>query len=204
MEKRQLIPFLLCALVILPACGPKKTEEKNKKVVKKDHRQKGSGIPTSNNGDEGKYFDEQVESFALNEDADGVLVEGKDEATSWTTAKNNSLACEPIFFGFDKHEIEASEQPVLACDIERVKELVEKDVVAIVVEGIADSYFVSKTYNIAKSQLRAEVVKKELVDAGIASSNIKTIGYGDAKKLVDVSGKERKNRRAEIIEVIAA
>ncbi len=204
MERRQILPFLLVALVALPACGPKSCEEKNKKMVKKDQRQRGKGIPTSGNKDEGKYFDEQVESFALNEDSEGVLVEGRDEATSWSTAKNNSLACEPIFFGFDSHEITPDQQPVLAYDIERVKELVANDNVAVVVEGDADSYFVSKAYNVAKSQLRAEVVKKELVEAGVPASQIKTIGYGDAKKLVDVPGKERKNRRAEILPVVAA
>lgn len=204
MEKRQLLPFLLIALVALPACGPKNCEEKNKKMVKTNQRQKGRGIPTSGSKDEGKYFDEQVESFALNEDANGVLVEGKDESSSWKTAKNNSLACEPIFFEFDSHEITPDQQPVLAYDIERVKELVDKDNVAVVVEGDADSHFVSKAYNVAKSQLRAEIVKKELVDAGVPARKVKTIGYGDAKKLVDVPGKERKNRRAEIIEVAAA
>ncbi len=199
MYKKRLVPFLLIGLMALPGCGNKNVEEKNKKVAKKDLPQKGKGLPFSGSADKGKYFDEEVEGFALGED---VLVEGKDENGVWKrTAQGDSL--EPVFFEFDCHKVPADQQPVVAYDVERVKELVEKDNVAFVVEGNADSHFKSRLYNVAKSQLRAEVIKEELINAGVAAEKVKTVGLGDAKKLVDVPGKERKNRRAEIVEVFS-
>lgn len=59
----------------------------------------------------------------------------------------------------------------------------------------------SEAYNLVLSKERADAVKKYLVSKGVQSSNITTMGKGEAEPLVSnetVQGRE-KNRRVEFI-----
>ena len=213
---KNLITIISLSL-LLPGCLFKKDSSKeapkknSKKVALVD---KGRGISLNSNVDEGKFFDQEVEAFVLNEDsdfdADFLAFDAQEEMRiaradiediepQWDNIDNynddTKKQFNPIFFGFDKHTIREDQKQTLAFDIERIKEIPTD--AAITVAGHSDSHFVSDAYNIAKSEKRAREVAKELKKAGIDNNRIKIIGYGDKQKYVETAGKEEKNRRVE-------
>ena len=209
MKNKNLLVLTL-ALIFLPACVFKKdggeVKPKKQKAKKTSFFSRGKGIPTASNKDEGKYFDEEVERFALGEDEFDVnremLVAQADKSgTNWKVIKDADFACESIYFDFDSAEITNEEMGKLAYDVEHIKELLDKEDVVITLEGHSDKHYVSKTYNIAVSERRARKVREKLIDAGIDPERIKIVAYGDMKPAVDIAGKERRNRRVEFVEV---
>lgn len=204
---------LSLSLLFLPACVFKKDggelKTKKQKAKKTSFFSRGKGIPTSTKKDEGKYFDEEVERFALGEDEFDVnremLVAQADRVgADWKVVKDDALSCESIHFDFDSADITPDEMQKLAYDIERIKGILDKEDVAITLEGHSDKHYISKTYNIAVSERRARVVREKLIDAGIDPERVKIVAYGDMKPAVDVAGKERRNRRVEFVEVAPA
>ena len=88
----------------------------------------------------------------------------------------------PVYFAFDKAEIEAQGREVLA----RFGQVAEKYYPGahITVEGFADPSG-SEAYNLALGKRRADAVKSLLVADGLAADRIKPVSYGeDAKRLV--------------------
>jgi len=211
MKNKNLL-MLVLSLVFLPACVFKKdgaeVKTKKKKVKKTSFFSKGTGIPTSSRKDEGKYFDDEVERFALGEDefdvAREMLVAQADKIDSdWKVVSDTDFSCESIHFDFDSSEIIEDEAGKLAYDVEHIKEWLDKEDTAITLEGHSDRHYVSKTYNIAVSEKRAQKVKEKLVESGIEPDRVKIVAYGDMKPVVDVTGKERRNRRVDFVEVVA-
>lgn len=207
--------FPIALLMVLPGCLFKqdgveiKDAKKSKKVALVD---KAAGIPLSGK-DEGKFYDKEVEAFVL-EDADGeeglkfdvnremqlARADMDNESKHWKEdAGFDQAAFEPIFFDFDKEDIRQDQETALAFDVQEAQKAAQEG--AVVVAGHSDSHFISETYNIAKSEKRARSVAHKLEDAGVAKDKIKVIGYGDRQKLVDVAGKEEKNRRVELKKV---
>jgi peptidoglycan-associated lipoprotein len=202
---------ILALVVLLPGCFEKDSKPNKKKGKKKVALDSGKGIPLSQNlsYDEGMYFDPEVEKFALGEDefdeARELTVARADEKRSvWHASEKDDLACDAIYFDFDSDIIKEDQQATLAYDVERAKDITEKEGKAITLGGHSDKHFISKTYNIAKSEKRARRVKAELVDAGVDEGKINIVAYGDMKPAVNTSGKERKNRRVEFSEVETA
>jgi len=88
----------------------------------------------------------------------------------------------PVYFGFDKAEVQATGREVLA----RFGQVANKYYpdAAITVEGFADPSG-SAEYNLALGQRRAEAVKSLLVAQGMSADRIKAVSYGeDARRLV--------------------
>lgn len=207
--------FPIVLLMVLPGCLFKqdslevKNTKKSKKVALVD---KAAGIPLSSNKDEGKFYDGNVEAFILEDNDEESLrfdgnhemqlakVEIESESKHWQEDSGfDQAGFEPIFFNFDDHEIRGDQETALAFDVQEAQKASQEG--AVVVAGHSDSHFVSETYNIAKSEKRARSVADKLEDAGVAKDKIKVIGYGDRQKLVDVAGKEEKNRRVELKKV---
>ncbi len=82
-----------------------------------------------------------------------------------------------IFFDYDKYNIRADAQAVLAKD---ASYLVSHPDAKILIGGYCDERG-SAEYNLALGENRANSAKKSLVDAGVAASRIRVISYGKEK-----------------------
>lgn len=215
---------LICLLVV-PGCLFKKNgveveKKPGKKVALTDS---GKGIPLGTEDQSGgKYFDGGVEAFVVDgfesEDEDlrdefnfdaekemRLARADKNAEEQWRTgvdSKDEDSSFEPIFFSFDSDEIREDQVPTLAFDTEQAKRAAQERI--LVVQGHADSHFVSEPYNIATSERRARRVAAHLEKAGIAKEKIKVLAFGDKDKLVDTREKEEKNRRVVIKETDVA
>ncbi|MCF7900246.1 OmpA family protein [Candidatus Babeliales bacterium] len=210
MKNYKVFPLFLLLTILLPGCLFKKdgievTKKKSKKVALVD---KGVGIPSGGLSERGKCFDDEVELYVLEEESSPfdhteemkiARADIEQEEREWQ--KDSALGerhFEPVYFGFDKHNIDEDQKATVAFDAEQAKEVLKNDGI-LALEGHSDSHFVSEAYNIAKSEQRARTIAEELEKSGIERSKIKVIGYGDKRKAVDVSGKEQKNRRVEFV-----
>ncbi len=102
-----------------------------------------------------------------------------------------------ILFEFDSFELGSKAEPVLKKVFQVLGEYPENSVV---IEGHTDSEG-ADTYNQTLSENRANSVKEWLVNAGIDSSRLQIIGYGEGKPVATNETDEgrSKNRRVEII-----
>lgn len=206
--------FLLFPLLVLTGCKWSKKKEatetkRSKKIALYDNKHRGLPIIRDGKKKDDKKSTKELAAFVIS-DEDDLLVspqrrisDDKNVSHSdagWNRQENAERGFEPVLFGFDSTEIRSKEEPKLAYDIQHAKEAVAKGY-TIVVEGHADSKYVSAEYNVAKSEQRAKVGAEKLVEAGIPQKQIKVVAYGDNKKAVNVAGKEERNRRIEFVPV---
>jgi len=209
MYNYKVFPLFLLLAVLLPGCFFKKdgveVKGKSKKIALTDS---GKGIPLGGSSDEGKSFDDEVERYVLDETSDfdhndemKLARADLDQKELVQDSAYDAQHFVPVYFKFDQHSIDEEQQATVAFDIEQAKELLKESDGVLAIEGHSDGHFISETYNIAKSERRAHAIAKELEAAGIEKSRIKVIGYGDKRKAVNVSGKEAKNRRVELVKL---
>ena len=210
--------LVLCGLAMgLSGCfGLSKKVAKKPAAGKKVTQKSDKGVPLASHqkGDK-RFWDDNVEAFVLEEDdtfhrygataakKTGAL--SKDTKTAelaWSEEANGPHAFEKIYFDFDRYEIRKDQEPVLAYNTEEAKKAIQ-DGKLIKVEGHSDKHCLSETYNMAVSQKRAYTVAQRLEKSGIGKEAIKPLGYGDAKVVVDVQGKEPLNRRVELVPLTA-
>lgn len=105
-----------------------------------------------------------------------------------------------VHFDFDRSDLDEATRGVLSANAEI---LMRHPSVEVRVEGHADRYG-SDIYNLALGQRRADVVKRYLVDMGVADAQLGVISYGEERPLVDEgdAAKEAPNRRAEFLVVV--
>ncbi len=87
----------------------------------------------------------------------------------------------PIHFGFDAATVRPEDHPAL----DRFAEVVQRHYPQslITVGGFADPAG-SASYNRRLSQRRAEAVREHLVSQGLASAQVRAVGYGEANPVV--------------------
>ncbi len=88
---------------------------------------------------------------------------------------NRMGVLQPIYFTFDRADIDADQMAALDANIEWLARVPDA---AIVVEGHADERG-SPSYNLALGQRRAEAARDYLVSRGIAASRIEVVSYGE-------------------------
>lgn len=100
-----------------------------------------------------------------------------------------------VHFDFDKYNIKKLYVPDLD---HHVAYLSANPSAPVTVEGHTDSIG-SNQYNQRLSERRANIVRKYLVDHGIASSRIRVVGYGELRPIAENKTQEGRaiNRRAE-------
>lgn len=111
--------------------------------------------------------------------------------TTTTTAKCDYA---PIRFDFNEARLSADAQTVLS----RLADCVKRDKAKLVLEGHADERG-TEEYNLQLSNRRATAVKRYLVDLGVSTADLDTVGYGENKPAVNASTEDAwaANRRVE-------
>ncbi|MDP2175726.1 MAG: OmpA family protein [Bacteroidota bacterium] len=134
----------------------------------------------------GKKMDKQAEE--IKRDVPGVTVERVGEGITIEFASN-------ILFGFDNYGLTTEAQSGLNKLIAILDKYPDTD---IEIHGHTDSKG-SDSYNMTLSKKRAKAVSSYLINHRIASSRIKTIGFGERepKYSNDTEDGQSKNRRVE-------
>lgn len=114
-----------------------------------------------------------------------------------TAAPGGSVILQRVHFPLDRAELTSEATRTLGED---AKKLLANPSLRIRVEGHADERG-STVYNLALSEKRAAVVRRYLVDLGVANDRIETVAYGEERPLVDAEGEEAwsKNRRGDLV-----
>jgi len=101
-----------------------------------------------------------------------------------------------VFFDFDKSDLTAQAQQVIAQAVDTAK---RTGMVKVIVTGHTDTVG-SAAYNEALSLRRATAVKAQMVSDGLSEADIATIGKGFTEPLVATGPgvREPQNRRAVI------
>jgi outer membrane protein OmpA-like peptidoglycan-associated protein len=212
--------LLLVLLISAPGCGGDSKKVKTQKIAKKDTAVFSEiNIPVA--GDNVKsFFDEDLEEFVLidqeNSTADKKIAqESKNSAIphepalddfSWVEEANTN-EFKTVYFEFDRYELKQDQTTAVERDVELVKKLIAQgETPTIVIEGHACHSAGSRTYNLALSEKRAQVLADKLVEAGVARENIKIVARGSEVPVRDQKGKtisgdkeqQWPNRRDEI------
>ncbi|MBN2089488.1 peptidoglycan-associated lipoprotein Pal [candidate division KSB1 bacterium] len=108
-----------------------------------------------------------------------------------------NLNLRDINFDFDQSELNASAREILS---QHARVLANFPLVKVVIEGHCDDRGTVE-YNLALGDRRAEIVKKYLVNYGIASDRLSTISYGKERPLDQRPTEDAwsKNRRASFV-----
>ncbi|MFW6297203.1 MAG: peptidoglycan-associated lipoprotein Pal [Desulfosalsimonas sp.] len=109
--------------------------------------------------------------------------------------EKDEFLSEKVYFEFDDSSLDAEAREVLQ---RKVKWLRESPDACVIIEGHCDERGTDE-YNLALGSRRAESVKDFLVKAGIDSSQLTTISYGEERPAEKGNDEESwaKNRRAE-------
>lgn len=215
----------ICALGIvmllsLPGCWGRKEDQKKNAKNKKVAFQSEVSIPVTE--DITSRYDDDVNEFALLEDEAIDALWAKEEAELETaqadTADQDDFfwvedvvekedSFKNVYFDFDAQGIREDQEEYISQNIEKAKRIiVAGDDPKIIIEGNACSSAGSRTYNIAKSNNRAQIVAERFIANGVPRENIKIVGRGSDNPSLDeagnpiMGGKEDQwaNRRVEI------
>jgi peptidoglycan-associated lipoprotein len=102
-----------------------------------------------------------------------------------------------VYFDFDKAEIRAEAQAILAC---HGKYLTDRPSAAMTLEGHADERG-SREYNLGLGERRGNAVSSALQANGGAASQLNVVSYGEERPTCSDSSEDcwGKNRRVEIV-----
>ncbi len=141
-----------------------------------------------------KISSQKKETKNLNTKDDKLNDESKNKVTVVTKNKNDDLL-QIIYFDFDKFNLSQVSKNKVKLFIDKNRNLINEYLVV----GHTDTMG-SKSYNLALSIKRAEVVKEMLIDLGVKTNNIKILGKGEESLAVYTSDntKQPANRRVEI------
>ncbi len=135
----------------------------------------------------------QIAEPAAQAQPQGASVAESDKAKRSAAAE----ALQTIYFAFDSFLLSEQARNTLKTNAQWLKSNPE---VRITIEGHADERG-SDEYNLALGDKRARMVKKYLVDLGIAPERLNTISYGEERPAVVGNDESAwsKNRRAEFL-----
>ena len=103
---------------------------------------------------------------------------------------------ETVYFDYDQATIRGDQRPTLRANAEAAAN--HNEWRTVVVEGFCDERG-SEEYNLALGERRANSVKQYLIDAGVASTRVDTVSFGESKPAVQGHDESafQWNRRAE-------
>lgn len=205
---------VLCVVMALfvCGCGKKKCHTNDKNVTTKSKKVASANIPLIKEETENLLEDGDISDFAfiddeatndkaktVEADTNKLVAEGDEVATEESIgeeADTSPYAFKTVHFDFNKNSIRNDQKNIVAQNTEVAQKAVAQGK-KVVIEGHCDQIG-SASYNLALSQRRAETIKSEIIKTGVASENIKTVGYGYERPLV---WSDQKNRAQLIVEL---
>ncbi len=192
--------FILCIGLILIGC-PKKTVVKDEPSVKAEAAKiEAERVAKEKEGEAKEKEVKEKEAARLKEE------QAKREFERSLVAKRTpgiegevfeSSLLKPIFFDFDKYDIQPGDAEILKGNSALLKKFPN---VKIQIEGHCDERGTNE-YNLALGERRANSTKKYLTSLGITADRVSTISYGEEKPMDPAHNEEAwtKNRRAHFL-----
>ncbi len=214
------LSIILISLVgLFSGCKKEKTESSKKPFfskVKDKEKANSSKKLTDESASAFDLDDNTMKAFALDDklpqhtSASNPLESSSTKRTesknlfSWENiaAEDSKNEFKKLFFEFNRHTLEPSQQKNLKLDIKEAKKLI-KDGKTIVIEGHACHSEGSAAYNLALSEKRARHVASEFAKAGIDPKIIKIAPRGQEMPIVKGGNRQHQsvNRRVEIFAI---
>ncbi len=205
---KKYIHIFLCLMVITTGCAKKK----NAKTA-------APSTSTKKTSTKKNSFDENLEAFALDDDAlHNFAHDAKTNSTDATTKsseKSNSIfewedvavdqsknEFKTIYFEFDKYQILKNQEASLKADIDHAKKMI-KTGKTIVIEGHACDSAGSAIYNMTLSEQRAKFIATKFMEAGVDKASIKIAARGQEMPVHKGGNRHQQavNRRVEVFAI---
>ena len=185
--------FLLLSILLFSSCS-KKIDPDTSLI-----RNKGSDIdPTTGVGafNSGTGDDFSIAGDPLLGINDDLLAPRGNALDAFSDPLNTIRPFEPVYFGFDQYNINASERDKLT---EIASFLKDNPKARLLVEGYCD-WKGTPAYNKSLGDRRATTVKSYLTDLGADQSRIETVSIGDESAIPNADGEQAKlDRRAAFV-----
>ncbi|MDP2970604.1 MAG: peptidoglycan-associated lipoprotein Pal [Deltaproteobacteria bacterium] len=192
--------FILCIGLILIGC-PKKTVVKDESSARPEAAKiEAERVAKEKEGEAKEKEVKEKEAARLKEE------QAKREFERSLVAKRTpgiegevfeSSLLKPIFFDFDKYDIQPGDAEILKGNSALLKKFPN---VKIQIEGHCDERGTNE-YNLALGERRANSTKKYLTSLGVTADRVSTISYGEEKAMDPGHNEEAwtKNRRAHFV-----
>ena len=220
--------LFMAVLILLPGCwGRKKDKKVQKNTETVAFNQEDSSFVDIPMVEEQvrAYFDDDVDQFALLEDdfdnedlgmLDDITIAEIEESLSesieddffWVEdIDSEGREFKTVYFNFDKHSIKSDQEEYVTKNVELIKEMIAAgESPEVIIEGNACSSAGSRSYNLAISNSRAEIVAKRFADSGISQDIYKVVGRGQDNPVIAENGEpvsgsrdqQWSNRRVEV------
>lgn len=204
---KKYIHIFLCLTILLAGCAKKKNNTTSKNL----NNSKKTQIKNSKKS----IFDENLEAFALDDDALHNFAHDKNTTTQTEVSKDNTMFAwqnatvdqskedfKTIYFEFDKYIITDEQEAALQANIEYALKMIGLGKF-IIVEGHACDSAGSRIYNTILSEKRAKFIANKLINAGIDKHLIKIAARGQDMPVHKGGNKHQQavNRRVEIFAI---
>lgn len=192
----KVVYLLIAGILVAPGCFKRSKKAEN-----------GSNRSTYEKTGHKSVFDEDVESFILEDDLNpfapqgGDSVQLVDENGIWSPGSRQT-SFETVYYDFDRSDIRQDQKNVLDRSLNQIKHAVNQGQ-TIIIEGHACTSGGSAQYNMTLSEHRARSVKKYLVSKGVRAASLKIVGRGSEMCKVAGGNQEQQapNRRVEFYEM---
>ena len=185
--------FLLLSILLFSSCSKK--IDPNTSLI----RNKGSDIDSTTGV--GGFNTGTGDDFSIAGDPllginDDLLAPRSNALNAFSDPLNTIRPFEPVYFGFDQYNINASERDKLT---EIASFLKDNPKARLLVEGYCD-WKGTPAYNKSLGDRRATTVKSYLTDLGADQSRIETVSIGDESAIPNADGEQAKlDRRAAFV-----
>lgn len=195
--------LLIVLLISLPGCGRKKRDYRT--MAKTDNFDTVNlALADKNleiNEETKQFFDEMDEFVRVVGDDFDLREDGiKQDEFAWQAAGDQQL--DTVYFGFNKDKVTKEERGKVDHNINKAKKLLADagSDAKLIVEGHACASAGSDAYNLALSERRAKEVSDQVVAAGVARNQVKSVGRGNEMLIVKDGSREEQapNRRVEM------
>lgn len=206
-KMKKYIHIFLCLTILLAGCTKKKNNITSKNLNNSKKSQSKNSKKSS--------FDENLEAFALDDDALHNFAHEKNTASQSETSKEGNMFAwqnatvdqskqdfKTIYFEFDKYKITDEQEAHLQADIEYAQKMIGLGKI-IVIEGHACDSAGSAVYNMTLSEKRAKFIANKFTEAGIDKAHIKIAARGQEMPVHKGGNKHQQavNRRVEVFAI---
>ena len=185
--------FLLLSILLFSSCSKKIDPDTSLIRNKGSDIDSTTGVGGFNTGTGDDFSIAGDPLIGINND---LLAPRSNALDSFSDPLNTIRPFEPVYFGFDQYNINASERDKLT---EIATFLKDNPKARLLVEGYCD-WKGTPAYNKSLGDRRATTVKSYLTDLGADQSRIETVSIGDESAIPNADGEQAKlDRRAAFV-----